>query len=168
MYIYNIYICVHIQYMFASSYITCIYIYIFTCMNVRIFILSHCRPYFPLNLLLFNLSRYQYGHMPLKKTLKLFTFAIRILYNKLCPILYYPPAFIMIGDHNLSYSQVSSFSSYFLLYFRLFSPYFALIFALFQVLQRANQTTRRIWASLVAIVGVIIMTFWRSIKVIPV
>ena len=58
--------------------------------------------------------------MPLKKTLKLLTFAIRILYNKICPILFSPPAFIMIGDHNLSYSQVCSFTSYFWLMFGLF------------------------------------------------
>jgi 2-polyprenyl-6-methoxyphenol hydroxylase-like FAD-dependent oxidoreductase len=61
---------------------------------------------------------YQYGHMPIKKSFAVLNFGFRLLLSKLMPWVFSPPAFFMIQDHTLKYSEIAT---------------------------RAKQTTRRIF-----------------------
>lgn len=49
---------------------------------------------------------YQYNQDALGKNLWMVNFAIRIGLNKLMPFLFSPPAFMMVQDPSLSYSQI--------------------------------------------------------------
>jgi kynurenine 3-monooxygenase len=50
---------------------------------------------------------YQYNQAPLRGKLCLLNFAFRLLINKLLPIAFDPPAFLMVmRDHNTTYAEV--------------------------------------------------------------
>lgn len=81
---------------------------------------------------------YQYGQMPFRGKLAIANFGLRLALSKVIPKVFSPPAFFMIQDHTMPYSEIH---------------------------KRAMRTTRRLVLMMLTLIGAAIAKFLRFVPI---